>query len=129
VGTTRWTGAAHPGRPLDEATASLYRSGVADVDALFRELVARRRDLTTDAVSALSGGVPWSGVRAIRSGLADSRGGLKEAIAAASRMAEIDGERVLWFEETPTFREDLALRFLSGRADVSAPRRRGGSPR
>ena len=114
VGTTPWSGGGHPGRSMDERYASLYSSGIADIDTLFRGLVSEKRGLNEAEVIALAGGIPWSGKRALTSGLADASGGLSEARRRAAELAGLEKWKTLYFEGPVDPREQLVGRLLWG---------------
>lgn len=114
MGTTPWAGAGHPGRTLDDRTASLYEAGVTDIDKMFQTLVAEKRDLSAEAVSSLAGGIPWSGKRALENGLADKSGGLAEARKYAAGLAGLESWRTLYFDKSTDPREQMLGRLLWG---------------
>ncbi len=114
VGTTPWSGGNHPGRSLDDRYASLYASGIKDIDMLFQGLVAEKRGLDEEAVASLAGGIPWSGGRAVASGLADKFGGLEEARKAAAELAGVEKWKSLYFEGPVDPRAELMGRLLWG---------------
>ncbi len=118
IGTTPWSGAAHPGRKLDGRTASLYAAGVADIDGMFRTLVAEKRSLSTEEVNALAGGIPWSGSRALENGLADMSGGLREARQSAADLAGLKSWHTIYFDKASDPREEILGRLLWGRRSV-----------
>lgn len=126
IGTTPWSGAGHPGRALDERTASLYEAGVADIDKMFQNLVAEKRDLSDEVVSSLAGGIPWSGKRALENGLADQSGGLAAARKSAADLAGLETWRTLYFDKSADPREQMLGRLLWGlRIKRSATIRQG----
>lgn len=124
IGTTPWAGSTNPGRRLDERTASIYASGVKDIDELFRSLVAEKRGLSEEEVDRLAGGIPWSGSRALESGLADISGGLKEAEESAAGLAGLDDWNTLYFEKTGNPGEKMLGRLLWGKRSI-----RGATPK
>lgn len=99
LGTTPWSGANHPGRTMDERTASLYAAGVGDIDSLFRSLVSTKRNISLDDLAPLAGGIPWSGKRALETGLADRSGGLNDARKAAAELAGLERWQSVYFEK------------------------------
>jgi len=115
IGTTPWSGMANPGLGPDERTASLYSSGVKDIDAMFRSLVSEKRGLTLEEVDELAGGIPWSGKRALENGLADVSGGLKQAGESAAELAGLMEWNIMYFEKKAIPGEVLLGRLLWGR--------------
>jgi len=118
IGTTPWSGSAHPGRSLDERTASLYASGVRDIDGMFRSLVSEKRGLPEEDVAMLAGGIPWSGKRALQSGLADISGGLPQARESAAELAGMKDWNTLYFEGGADPGEKLLGRLLWGQRSM-----------
>jgi protease-4 len=114
IGTTPWSGSSHPGRSLDERNASLYASGVRDIDGMFRTLVSDKRGLSPEDVDELAGGIPWSGKRALDNGLADVSGGLKQARESAAELAGMEDWNILYFEGAEDPGERILGRFLRG---------------
>jgi len=99
LGTTPWSGAFHPGRTLDERAASLYEAGVSDVNKLFHNLVSEKRGISSEELMPLTAGIPWSGRRALKHGLADRLGGLADARIAAAELAGVKQWKSLHFEK------------------------------
>jgi protease-4 len=111
VGTTPWTDALNPGRPLDPAVAEVIQDVIDRGYEDFLERVARARGMSRDEVDSLAQGRVWSGEDAKIRGLVDSLGDLQQAIASAAKRAGLpEGYRV-FYVETP-----LPLRFRLARA-------------
>jgi protease-4 len=92
----------------------------------FLDRVAEGRSLEKAGVHAIAQGRVWSGVQAVRLGLADELGGLDTAIAHAAKLAKIEGEPDLYeFPGTLPLGEALADAFRHG----SSPEVRLGSVR
>ena len=87
VGTTPWYNMNGMGRGMDERMASIYQSGLINVDGMFRNLVAGKRHLSEGEITLASGGMGWSGRQAIDLGLVDMLGGLQAAVTHAAEMA------------------------------------------
>lgn len=111
-GTTLWSGASNPGRSLSERAANLYKAGIMDIDRLFRSLVEEKRGLSAQAVAALAGGIPWSGVQALELGLVDSLGGLEKACEAAGELAGLSEWEYVFFDKTLSWKEELLSQLL-----------------
>src|SRR5699024_10355868 len=56
---------------------------------IFKKRVSEGRDLKETFVDSIAQGRVWSGLDAVRLGLADSLGGIKKAIAGAARLAHL----------------------------------------
>ncbi len=77
----------------------------------FLQRVAQGRGMRRDRVEALAQGRVWSGRQALVLGLADHEGGLREAIAAAARRAQLESYRVLEYQRAESW-ANLLLRAL-----------------
>jgi protease-4 len=108
VGTTRFTGALRPDRPLDPAAADMVQQVIDEGYRDFLARVAEARKLTTERVDQLGRGRVWSGEDAKAHGLVDQLGGLDAAIESAAKRAKLEkGYRVWYIEKEKTFREQL----------------------
>jgi protease-4 len=95
----------------------------------FLERVGKARKMSRDEVDKIARGRVWSGADAKRLGLVDELGGLTEAIAAAGKLAKLEGEpKVIWVEKEADWKEQLAAGILDASArfahlgEASAPR-------
>jgi protease IV len=79
---------------LEAPERALLQRGVDTTYARFLALVARSRRMTVAEVDSLAQGRVWSGQDALRLGLVDRLGGLRDAIAIAARRAKLDPDRV-----------------------------------
>ena len=78
----------------DEQRAEL-ESLLGDIYADFTERVAEGREIDIDRVLEIARGRVWTGAQAVELGLVDEIGGLREAIAAARALADIEaGTRI-----------------------------------
>jgi protease-4 len=112
VGTTPWTGALNPGRPLDPAVAATFQRVIDRGYEDFLAHVAKARHMTRDDVDRIARGRIWSGEDAVSLGLVDHLGGLDDAVAAAAKRAHLPkGYRVFTVQPERPFRERL-LRML-----------------
>jgi protease-4 len=75
---------------LSPETAGLLRSEVDAIYELFIERVAAGRKLSRDEVDALAQGRVWTGEQAFEHGLIDGLGGLREAVAQAKQLLDLD---------------------------------------
>ncbi|MBI5837437.1 MAG: signal peptide peptidase SppA [Candidatus Eisenbacteria bacterium] len=118
--------AALYGRPLTPGERADLQHLVDDTYEDFLGVVAAGRRMAPERVRALAGGRVWWGVDAVRLGLADRLGGLREAVDAAARRAGLEpGYRVI---EVPRAGGGLLSRLL-GRAALEMTGRasaRGG---
>jgi protease-4 len=116
VGTTRFTDALRPDRPLDPAVADMARQFIDDGYEDFITRVAKARKMTPEQVDRIARGRIWSGEDAKGLGLVDQLGGLDEAIGSAAKRAKLEkGYRVYYIEKEKSFRERV-LEMLATRA-------------
>lgn len=122
VGTTPLAGAFRLDRPLSPELAVVIRSQLEQGYRQFIEGVATGRDLPVEKVEEIARGRVWSGTDALRLGLVDQIGGLEQAVAAAVRLAglEGDGYRVEEFRPPQEFGIGRLLD-LFGQAGAMAP--------
>lgn len=99
----------------------LAQASVEDVYARFTGLVGKSRKLSPEKVEALAEGRVWAGGDARQLGLIDQFGGLDDAIAAAAKLAKVEGDVYpRYFENAP---DGWASLFGTVTAKVAAPHR------
>ena len=76
-------------RPLTDAERVMIQSGVDSIYATFKGRVARGRNLPESAVDSIAQGRVWSGQDAVRIGLVDRLGGMRQALACAAELAHL----------------------------------------
>ncbi|MCW8797162.1 MAG: signal peptide peptidase SppA [Chlorobium sp.] len=81
-------------KPLDEAGFAKFMETTGWIYNDFLSKVARSRKMTREEVEDVAGGRVWTGEMAVKNGLVDRIGGLKEAVSAAQRMAGMDSSAV-----------------------------------
>lgn len=74
-----------PDQPLSDFQAAKIQGMINKVYDDFTAIVAKGRKITQDSVKNLAEGRVYSGIEAVRVGLVDSLGGLKETIAFAKK--------------------------------------------
>lgn len=130
AGTTPWTDAFNPGRPLDPAVASVIQDVVDDGYEDFLAHVARARGMSRESVDRVARGRIWSGADAHRLGLVDALGDLDDAVAAAASRASLgDGYRVFYVEQEPTLRTRLVRTLRTAAASLAAEEPASREPR
>ena len=131
AGTTTYTGAFNPGRPLDPRVAEAIQLSIDDSYRDFVARVAEARGQTWDEVDRIARGRVWSGTDAVQLGLVDRLGGLPDAIESAAKRAELaEGYRVYYVEEEPSLRDRVLRRLLNaarGRLPDAPPHALPGS--
>jgi protease IV len=106
-------------RALTDKEYRVIQEGVEDIYDDFLTKVAEGRNMTKEAVDEIGQGRVWSGIDAKRIGLIDEFGGLKEAIAAAAELAEIEDYKI---KEYPEIKDPFQefIKSLSGETQVEA---------
>lgn len=104
-------------RPSTPAEKAMLIRSVDKVYESFTTKVSEGRNLEMEQVLDIAGGRVWSGVDALKIGLADSHGGLKDAIAVAASKAGLEQFQVV--ESMPEL-EGLAAIFSSMNARIKA---------
>ena len=84
VGTSSHSDMMNGIRKLDDAEVAYVQRQIEKIYDDFTGLVANGRSLSKDSVDAIGQGRVWSGADAMRIGLVDQQGGLKEAIDYAA---------------------------------------------
>jgi protease-4 len=108
VGTTRFTDALRPDRPLDPAVADIAQQYIDNGYQDFLSRVAQARKMTPEQVNRIARGRIWSGEDAKGLGLVDQLGGIDGAIASAAKRAKLEkGYRVWYVEKEKSLRERL----------------------
>ena len=80
-------------RPFDEDEREQMRQELGATYAQFKEVVARGRDMTEEAVEKIARGRVWTGEQATDIGLVDELGDFRTAVQAAKELAELDPEQ------------------------------------
>jgi protease-4 len=120
VGTTRFSDAIRPDRPLDPGVADLLRQYIDEGYADFLERVAGARKMTVEQVDRIARGRIWSGEDAKGLGLVDQLGGLDQAIESAAKRAKLEkGYRVWYVEKEMSFRERVMSMLAAQALDVA----------
>ncbi|MEM9917597.1 MAG: signal peptide peptidase SppA [Bacteroidota bacterium] len=83
-----------PFRDLTEAEGKIVQEGVEEFYEIFLKRVSDGRNMSREEVHEIAQGRVWTGKKAKDIGLVDQFGELEDAIACASRMAELDDYRL-----------------------------------
>ncbi|MBY4635717.1 signal peptide peptidase SppA [Sphingopyxis sp. XHP0097] len=88
---------------INDEFNALAQASVEDVYARFTGLVAKSRKQPLDKVLPIAEGRVWAGGTARQIGLVDQFGGLRDAMAAAAKIAKIEGDyHAKYFEDEPS---------------------------
>lgn len=88
---------------VNDTFNQLAQASVEDIYARFTGLVAKSRKQPLEKILPIAEGRVWAGGTAHQIGLIDQFGGLPDALAAAAKLAKIDGDfHAKYFEEEPS---------------------------
>ncbi len=104
VNTNRHSDIMSGYRPLNKEEVDFIQSSVEVIYDDFLGLVSKGRGMDPSKVDEIAQGRVWSGYDAMNIGLADEKGGLKEAISTAAAMGSLDSYRVV---EYPIMRSQI----------------------
>jgi protease IV len=114
LGTTPLAGELRLDRPLSPATRQILQSSVEHAYSEFLHRVGDGRKKTVEDVDKIAQGRVWAGVDAQRIGLVDHLGGLKDAVDAAAKLAELGADYdVDYIEPDLSLREQLLMQLRS----------------
>lgn len=102
--------------PLDPEEEAAMQENIDSTYEDFISRVARGRNLSVEAVDEIAQGRVWAGGDAIKIGLVDEIGGLKDAIAYAATLASLDNYRVVEFPAVVSMYDQL-LSSMNGTGD------------
>lgn len=97
--------------PMDEKFKAITLEGVENIYATFIGHVAEGRKMTTAQVDAIGQGRVWTGSEAVKIGLVDKIGGLREALAEAAKLAKIKSYSTVNYPEYEKSFEDIFANF------------------
>lgn len=89
VKTAQYADLGTMSRPLTPVEQQFIQHSIDSVYATFKRKVAEGRHLPEATIDSIAQGRVWSGTAAVKLGLADRIGGLKDAVACAARMANL----------------------------------------
>jgi protease IV len=114
IGTTPLAGDLRIDRPLGPVTKQLLQASVDHAYAQFVHRVADGRKKSFEEVDKIAQGRVWAGADAQRIGLVDQLGGLKDAIEAAAKLAQLGSDYDLdYIEPNLSLREQLLMQIRS----------------
>jgi protease-4 len=90
-------------RKLTEDEFAVIQRSVDDIYEQFKSRVAEGRSMTTKEVNVVGRGRVWTGSDALRIGLVDELGGMKDAINYAAKQAGVKKTKVIYY---PKVKED-----------------------
>lgn len=118
VGTNKHaTSPSVVGEPLTAEERAVIQNGVEQCYSTFISHVAEGRGITTEQVDEIGQGRVWSGVNAKEIKLVDRFGGLKDAIALAAELAELESYKITELPKAKSMMEQMMSTL--GQAKVS----------
>jgi protease IV len=117
VKTGAFKDAGSPTRPLTDEEKAYFQSLIGNMYGQFVSTVASSRIMKEDAVRKLADGRVYTGQEAKANGLVDELGSYQDAIAAAAKMANIEGPPKVVY---PAKKSLSILDLLLGRGAASA---------
>jgi protease-4 len=121
IGTTPLAGGMRLDRNLSADTRELLQTSVDHAYAEFLQRVSEGRKKTVADIDQIAQGRVWAGADAERIGLVDHLGGLNDAVAAAAKLADLNGDYgVEYIQPELSLREQLLMQFKSGTLSFAA---------
>ena len=117
VGTHEHSDMGSGMRPLDEKELARYQADIDGIYDDFVRVVSDGRGMDRSAVEAIAQGRVWSGVDALKNGLADEKGLLLDAVKYAAKRAGLDKYGIAVYPE----RNDLLGDLLSLAKETDPP--------
>ncbi len=124
IATTPLSGQPDVFGGVNDEFNALAQASVEDIYARFTGLVAKSRKQPLDKIQAIAEGRVWAGGTARQLALVDQFGGLPEALAAAAKLAKVEGDfHAKYYEDEPSeFAKMLANWGKSEEEVAAAPR-------
>ena len=124
IATTPLSGQPDVFGGVNDQFNALAQASVEDIYARFTGLVAKSRKQPIEKILPIAEGRVWAGGTARQIGLVDQFGGLPDALAAAAKLAKIDGAyHAKYYEEEPSeFSKMLASWSNADQESASLPR-------
>ncbi len=120
VGTSPLAGSLRMDRALPAETKLMLQSSVEHAYAEFLQRVGEGRKKSVEDIDHIAQGRVWAGTDAERIGLVDHLGGLKDALSAARKLADLPAETdVDYLESELTLREQLIMQMRSQLASLA----------
>jgi protease-4 len=121
IGTTPLAGGMRLDRALSADTRELLQSSVDHAYAEFLDRVGEGRKKSAEEIDKIAQGRVWAGADAEKIGLVDHLGGLSDAVAAAAKLADLNGDYgVEYIQQELSLREQLLMQFKSGTMNFAA---------
>ena len=113
VGTTWMSGQGRPDQPLNGSSRAVLQSGVNSTYKIFLSLVSENREISPEDLRPLAEGRIWTGEEAVRYGLCDKNGSLREAVRAAADLAYLEDFNTWYVPPVSPSVMEMAASFVS----------------
>ena len=121
LGTSPLAGGMRLDRALSADTRELLQSSVDHAYDEFLQRVGEGRKKSSQDIDKIAQGRVWAGADAERIGLVDHLGGLKDAVGAAAKLADLGSDYGTDYIETePTLRQQLLMQLRSQAFSLAA---------
>ena len=126
IATTPLSGQPDVFGGVNDEFNAMAQASVEDIYARFTGLVAKSRKQPIEKIRTIAEGRVWAGGTARQIGLVDQFGGLPDALAAAAKMAKIDGDyHAQYYEDEPSEFSKMIASLSGAEQDQSASLPRG----
>lgn len=106
-------------RPLNADEAKRMQTSVDRIYTIFKDRVAKGRNMTPDMVDSIGQGRVWTGTSALKIGLVDGIGGFQRAIASAAHKANLKEYSISTYPE-PIDKFQAVMKMLKGTSSATA---------
>ena len=106
--------------PLSPAGRKIMQNRTDSLYAIFLQRVSTSRDMSVKDVNEIAQGRVWTGPKAKEVGLVDEIGGLSDAIAKASELADLSGYRLTEYPKVKDPFQRLIEEFTDESFDITA---------
>lgn len=120
IGTTELSNALNPFKNINVVLKNTLTHLVSHTYQKFIGLVARGRKMKEEDVDKIAQGRVWAGTTAVKLGLVDALGDVKDAIDSAALLAGVSKFDVLYMEKEESTREKLMRELLVSSIKVAS---------
>lgn len=121
IATTPLSGQPDVFGGVNDEFNALAQASVEDIYARFTGLVAKSRKQPIEKIRTIAEGRVWAGGTARQIGLVDQFGGLPDAMAAAAKLAKVDGDfHAKYFEDEPSEFSKMIASWSDGEEKTAA---------
>ncbi|MEZ5482107.1 MAG: S49 family peptidase [Porticoccaceae bacterium] len=120
VGTTVLADFYRLDRPMSDQAKAIVQQSVENIYERFLRLVSDARNSSPENIHAIAQGRVWTGEKAKEIGLVDNLGSMKDAIAAAARLAGTSDYNVRTIKPPLSFQEQLIEALSKSEVSITA---------